>query len=96
MTVYLSEYIHPKAQELLRSRAQVVDNFQCPENIDAIILRVLPVDSKVMNQCRNLKVIGWLPFQRIGDVQAGGPGRRGVAVEVDCGRFSNQPEKSRY
>lgn len=58
MTVYLSEYIHPKAQELLRSRAQVVDNFQCPENIDAIILRVLPVDSKVMNQCRNLKVIG--------------------------------------
>ena len=58
MTVYLSEYIHPDAQALLRSSVNVVDTFDKPEEIDAIILRVLPVDAAVMDRCKNLKVIG--------------------------------------
>lgn len=58
MTVYLSEYIHPDAQALLRSHADVVSTFEDPEKIDAIILRVLPVDAERMDLCKNLKVIG--------------------------------------
>lgn len=58
MTVYLSEYIHPDAQELLKKYATVVDNFNEPDLIDAIILRVLPVDRRKMELCQNLKVIG--------------------------------------
>lgn len=58
MTVYLSEYIHPDARKLLEERAEVVSTFDEGEKVDAIILRVLPVDAKVMDQCPNLKVIG--------------------------------------
>lgn len=58
MTVYLSEYIYPEAQKLLEKNAKVVTNFDHPEEIDAIILRVLPVGEDVMDKCKNLKVIG--------------------------------------
>ena len=39
MVVYLSEYIYPKAAELLRQQATVVDTFDNIEEIDAIIVR---------------------------------------------------------
>jgi len=58
MAVYLSEYIHPTAQALLREHAKVVDTFEHPEEIEAIILRVLPVDAARMDACKNLRVIG--------------------------------------
>lgn len=58
MTVYLSEYIHPNAAALLREHATVVDTFDKPEEIDAIILRTFEVNAEVMSRCRNLKVIG--------------------------------------
>ncbi len=58
MRVYLSEYIHPEAEQLLRMRAEIVDNFAEPEKIDAIIVRVLKVDKELMKKTKNLKVIG--------------------------------------
>ncbi len=58
MKVYLSEYIDPAAEALLRSRADVTDSLENPEEIDAIILRVFPVTAELMDRCRNLKVIG--------------------------------------
>ena len=58
MKVYLSEYIDPAALELLRSRAEVTDSLDRPEEIDAIILRVFPVPAELMDRCKNLKVIG--------------------------------------
>ena len=58
MTVYLSEFIDPAAVELLRQRAEIVDNFDNPEDIEAIILRVFPVDAALMDKLPNLKVIG--------------------------------------
>jgi len=58
MTVYLSEFIDPKAVERLRSEATVVDNFDEPEKIDAIVLRNIPVTAELMDKCKNLKVIG--------------------------------------
>jgi D-3-phosphoglycerate dehydrogenase len=58
MTVYLSEFIDPAAVELLRQRAEIVDNFDRPEEIDAIILRNIPVTAELMDRCKNLKVIG--------------------------------------
>ncbi|MBR6207941.1 MAG: hydroxyacid dehydrogenase [Oscillospiraceae bacterium] len=58
MTVYLSEYIHPEAAAMLREKAAVVDSFDRPEKIDAIILRNIPVTAGLMDKCKNLKVIG--------------------------------------
>ena len=58
MTVYLSEYIDPAAEALLREQAKVTDSFDDPERIDAIILRNIPVTAELMDRCKNLKVIG--------------------------------------
>lgn len=57
MTVYLSEYIYPPAAEKLRQHATVVDNFDHIEDIDAIILRNIPVTAEMMDRARKLKVI---------------------------------------
>ncbi len=58
MSVYLSEFINEDALALLKSKVEVVDNFDEPEKIEAIILRVFPVTAEVMDRCPNLKVIG--------------------------------------
>ena len=58
MKIYLSEYIDPAAEALLREHAQVVDNFDRPEELDAIILRNIPVTAELMDRAKNLKVIG--------------------------------------
>jgi len=58
MAVYLGEYIHPEAQKYLKDHAEVLDTLQNPEAIEAIILRVFPVDAALMDRCPNLKVIG--------------------------------------
>ena len=58
MTVFLSEHIHPDARKALEAVCTVVDNFDHPDEIDAIILRTFPVDASVMDRCKNLKVIG--------------------------------------
>lgn len=57
MTVYLSEYIYPPAAEKLRQYATVVDNFDHIEEIDAIILRNIPVTAEMMDRAKKLKVI---------------------------------------
>lgn len=58
MAVYLSEYIYPEARKALESKAEVVSTFDEPEKVEAIILRVLPVDAALMDKLPNLKVIG--------------------------------------
>ena len=58
MVVYLSEYIDPAAEALLRANAEVVDNFDHIEEIDAIILRNIPVTAEMMDRAKKLKVIG--------------------------------------
>lgn len=58
MSVYLSEYIDPDCRARLESACTVVDNFDNPEDIEAIILRVFPVDAELMDKLPNLKVIG--------------------------------------
>ena len=57
MTVYLSEYINPDSRKYLEEHVKVVDNFDNPEEIEGIILRVLPVDAELMDRLPNLKVI---------------------------------------
>ena len=57
MTVYLSEYIYPPAVEKLKAHAAVVDNFDHIEDIDAIILRNIPVTAEMMDRAKKLKVI---------------------------------------
>ena len=44
--------------ELLRKNCTVVDNFDRPDEVEAIILRVFEVNATIMDMCRNLKVIG--------------------------------------
>ncbi len=58
MSVLLTEYIHPDARALLASHCSIVENFDKPEEIEAIIVRTLNVDAEVMDKCPNLKVIG--------------------------------------
>ncbi|MBE6121341.1 MAG: hydroxyacid dehydrogenase [Erysipelotrichaceae bacterium] len=57
MSVYLSEYINPDSRRYLEEHVRVVDNFDNPEEIEGIILRVLPVDAGLMDKLPNLKVI---------------------------------------
>ena len=57
MVVYLSEYIYPKAAELLRQQATVVDTFDNIEEIDAIIVRGASVTEEMMDRAKKLKVI---------------------------------------
>ena len=57
MVVYLSEYIYPEAQKKLRESAEIVDNFDRIEEIDAIILRNIPVTAEMMDKAKKLKVI---------------------------------------
>lgn len=57
MLVYLSEYIHPDALDLLKKHCTIIDNFDTVENIDAIILRTASIPRDIIAQARNLKVI---------------------------------------
>lgn len=57
MKVYLSEYIYPPAEEKLRAHAEVVNNFDQIEELDAIILRNVTVTAEMMDKAKNLKVI---------------------------------------
>ena len=57
MIVYLSEYIYPEAVRKLKEHATVVDNFDHIEDIDAIILRNIPVTAEMMDRAKKLKVI---------------------------------------
>ena len=57
MKVYLSEYIYPPAREKLAQAAEIVDNFDHIEELDAIILRNIPVTAEMMDRAKNLKVI---------------------------------------
>lgn len=57
MSVYLSEYIDPTCRAKLEEKFEVVDNFDKPEEVEAIILRVFPVDAELMDKLPNLKII---------------------------------------
>ena len=58
MTVYLSEHICDSARKKLEAAATIVDNFDHPEEIDAIIVRTAPVTAEVLEKATRLKVIG--------------------------------------
>lgn len=58
MSVFLNEYIYPEARKYLQDHCEVVDNFDRPDEIEAIVLRTFEVNAEVMDRCRNLKVIG--------------------------------------
>lgn len=57
MKVYLSEYIYPPAREKLAQAMEIVDNFDHIEELDAIILRNIPVTAEMMDRAKKLKVI---------------------------------------
>ncbi|MBR3315251.1 MAG: hydroxyacid dehydrogenase [Atopobiaceae bacterium] len=57
MSVYLSEYIDPSCRAKLEEKFEVVDNFDKPEEVEAIILRIFPVDAALMDKLPNLKII---------------------------------------
>ncbi len=58
MIVYLNEYIHPDAMAYLKKHAEVVDNWERIEDIDAVIIRIVDVDRDKIARAKNLKVIG--------------------------------------
>ena len=58
MAVYLSEPIHPESYALLKSEAEIVEDFSVPQKIEGLITRNIKVDKVLMDQLPNLKVIG--------------------------------------
>lgn len=58
MKVLLKEYIHPDAEALLRQHVTVVEDVAEIEDVDAIILRSIPVDRSLIEKAKKLKVIG--------------------------------------
>ena len=58
MTVYLSEHICDSARKKLEAVATIVDNFDHPEEIDAIIVRTAPVTAELLEKATKPKVIG--------------------------------------
>ena len=57
MKVYLSEYIHPAAVAYLKEHAEVVDNFDHPEELDGIVVRGVKVTRELIEKATNLKVV---------------------------------------
>lgn len=57
MDVYCSETIAPGARERLRKNFNVVETFDHPERLCAIITRRVPVSGELLRRCPNLKVI---------------------------------------
>lgn len=57
MTVYLSEHIAPSAYRRLSEQFEIVDNFDHPEDLDAIIVRRVHVTQDVIAHAPKLKVI---------------------------------------
>lgn len=59
MKVYLSEYIDPVGiKKLLARGAEIVDNFDHIEDIDAMIVRGVVITREMMQKAKRLKVIG--------------------------------------
>lgn len=57
MKVYLSEYIAPAARQRLASHCDIVDNFDHPEELDAIIVRRVQVSKDIIDKATKLKCI---------------------------------------
>ena len=56
-TVYLNDHISPKAVERLKKHVKLVDNFNHPEEIDAIIVRQQYCTKEMIDQATNCKLI---------------------------------------
>ncbi len=57
MLVFLKDYIYPPAVELLKQHAEVTDNWDRIEEIDAIIARGTKITADIIEKATNLKVI---------------------------------------
>lgn len=57
MLVFLKDYIYPPAVELLKQRAEIVDNWDRISEIDAIIVRGTKITADIIERATNLKVI---------------------------------------
>ncbi len=56
-TVYLNEHISPNAVNRLKKHVRVVDNFDHPEEIDAIIVRQQYATKEIIHKVKNCKLI---------------------------------------
>ncbi len=56
-TVYLNEHISPNAVNRLKQHVKVVDNFDHPEEIDAIIVRQQYATKEIIDKVKNCKLI---------------------------------------
>ena len=58
MTLYIKEQFHPDAMKRLRELATVVDNFDDPDSIEAVLVRRDKVNRATIEMLPNLKAIG--------------------------------------
>lgn len=57
MKIYLSENIAKSAYDRLAARAEIVTNFDHPEELDAIMVRRVHVTKEIIEKAVNIKVI---------------------------------------
>ena len=57
MKVYLNDPIDPSAVERLKRHVEIVDNYDCPEELDAIIVRQQYCPGDVIRKARRCKLI---------------------------------------
>ena len=57
MKVFVCETIHAKAIELLKANGEVITDWNCIREVDALITRAIKVGSKEMDAMPNLKVV---------------------------------------
>lgn len=88
MSVYLSEYIDPACRARLEERFEVVDTFEEPEEVEALLVQAVEVDASLMDGLPNLKVIA-----KVGvgcdNIDLDAARKRGIAVTNTPGANAN-------
>ncbi len=79
MKVFLSELLHPDAYDYLAGNVEIVDNLNRIGEVDGLITRNIQVDKALLDQARNLRVIG-IHGTGIDDVDIEEAKRRNIRV----------------
>ena len=92
MQVYLSEHIAPSAYARLARHFEIVDNFDHPEQLAAMIIRRAAVPRSVIERAPNLKVIAMHGVSR-DTIDTAAAAEYGVPVRM-CRASARRPSRS--
>ncbi|MUU13137.1 MAG: hypothetical protein EP146_18795 [Oscillibacter sp.] len=95
MKIFVNEPIHPAAMELLRSRAEVVSEWEDVPAVSASLVRTTKIGPDFLNRAKQLRVIGkhGIGYDNIDIASAK---ERGIAVVYTLWRMSTRWLNWRY